>query len=225
MVRLTIDNKTIEVDEGLTILEAAREAGIEIPTLCYHPALIPYGSCRLCSVEIISRNISRIAVSCTYPVEEGMEVKTNSEIIAKGRKMIVEYLLSKSPNVKEIQDLAKRMGIVKPRFSLEESDCILCGLCARACKEIVGIGAISIAHRGYKREMKPPFDAPSSVCIGCGTCTTICPTGAIKLEKIANTPLTHDWASEYKKRRCRICGDYHLSTEFPMDYKEWFIEE
>lgn len=225
MVELTIDNQKIEVDEGLTVLEAAREASIEIPTLCHHPALTPYGSCRLCSVEIKSGNISKIAVSCTYPVEEGIEVKTNSELIIKGRRMVVEYFLARCPEVKEIQDLAKKMGVIKPRFSLEESDCILCGLCARACSEIVGVGAISITHRGYKRELKTPFDVPSSVCISCGTCITLCPTGAIKLEKIDNTTMIHDWTSGYKKRRCRVCGDYHLSTEFPLDYKKWFSEE
>jgi heterodisulfide reductase subunit A len=184
MVTFTIDGKIVEAEEGQTILQVARENNIEIPTLCYHEALEPYGACRLCLVEITAGERKRLITACTYPVEQGIEVRTNSEEIIESRKMSVELLLARCPNVEVIQDLARDFGIEKPRFKLEDDDCILCGLCVRICEERMGVSAISLTGRGINVKVDTPFHIQSDVCMACGACAFICPTGAIKLEDI-----------------------------------------
>ena len=142
-ITLEIDGREVKAEEETTILEAAKSVGIDIPTLCYHPALSPMGACRLCSVEIISKGRSRIVTSCNYPIEEGLVVNTKSPDVIEIRKMTSELLLARCPNVKLIQDLAREYGVEKPRFILEDEKCILCGLCARICEERIGVSAIN----------------------------------------------------------------------------------
>jgi NADH dehydrogenase/NADH:ubiquinone oxidoreductase subunit G len=224
-IALIIDGQKFEVEEGATILEVAREHGIEIPTLCYHEALQPYGACRLCVVELEGPRGSKLVSSCSYPAEDGAMIKTNSPMVLETRKMIVELLLADCPDVKVVQDLAHEFGIEKPRFEPEDDDCILCGLCVRACKEIVGVSAISLVNRGIDKKVKPPFEIASRDCIGCGTCVLVCPTGAIKLEDIGEPKLVHHWASDFQVVQCRICGDHYLSPEPVTDYERLFVEE
>lgn len=213
MITLTIDGQKVEALEGSTILEVARENGIEIPTLCYHEALEPYGACRLCVVELVTPKRSRLVASCVYPAEEGAVVKTDSEMVQSSRRMTVELLLAAAPNVKVIQDLAAQMGVNEPRMTLGDNKCILCGLCVRACREIVGANAISLVNRGFAKEVKPPFEIGSNACIGCATCVFICPTGAIKLEDVLTNRSVHEWESDFERRPCRLCGDHYLSPE------------
>lgn len=189
-ITLQIDDRKVEAKEGMTILEAAKSVGINIPTLCYHPALSPFGACRICSVEIISRGGSRIVTSCNYPAEEGLVVNTKSPAVIQARKLISEFLLARCPNVEVIQDLAREYGVEKPRFKLgkEDEKCILCGLCARICEERIGVSAINFVGRGVDRKVETPFqgtlDINLDVCLGCGACAFVCPTGAITLEDI-----------------------------------------
>ena len=223
-IKLTIDGQAAEFDEGTTLLEAARIMGIDIPTLCYHEALSPLGACRLCQVEITRRGRSRLVVSCMYPVQEGLEVATDSHAVHDARRGIVEFLLAQAPNCEAIKELARRFSVDKPRFVLaaeDQSDCILCGLCARVCAEIVGAGAIDFIHRGVGCTVGPPFYRASDVCIGCGTCVYICPTGHIKVEDINQTADMHDWSVEADSRQCRVCGGYHLAPELLEDYSEF----
>ena len=197
MIPVTIDGQHIEVEEGTTILEAAQRLGIHIPTLCYHPALEPYGACRLCTVEIRtppsssdaggkSGGRSRLVTSCNYPIRWEIDVQTASEKVLKGRKLLAELLLARCPNVPEVQDLAASLGVTEVRFESHDELCYLCGLCVRVCKELIGQSAISFVGRGVDREVGTPFLKFSDACIACGACAFVCPTGAIKLEDITD---------------------------------------
>lgn len=175
MVTFTINGIKVQAQEGWTILEAANWMGIEIPTLCYHEGLTPYGACRLCLVEVIEGNKTRLVTSCTYPVREHIVVRTDSKRVIEERKLIIELLLARCPNSKKIQDLASKYGVQKVRFKMENEDCILCGLCVRMCEEQMGAKAIGFINRGVNREVAPPFHIASEVCRGCGACMYICP--------------------------------------------------
>lgn len=225
MTTLTIDGQEVEALEGSSILEVAREHGIEIPTLCYHEALEPYGSCRLCVVEIETERGPRLVASCVHPAEEGAVVRTSTEMVQRSRRMTAELLLAAAPNAKIVQELAARMGVEKPRVSLGDSDCVLCGLCVRACREIVGANAISLVNRGFTREVSPPFEIGSNACVGCATCVFICPTGAIRLEDVLAVRSVHRWDSDFEARACKICGDHYLAPELAVEVEETFAEE
>jgi heterodisulfide reductase subunit A len=186
MIHVVIDGQPIEVEEGTTILEAAQRLGIHIPTLCHHPALEPYGACRLCTVEIWQNGRSRLVTSCNYPIRGEIEVQTASEKVLKGRKLLAELLLARCSNVPEVQELAAGLGVAEVRFEPREELCYLCGLCVRLCREVIGQSAISFVGRGGDRQVGPPFLKFSDDCIACGACAFICPTGAIKLEEITD---------------------------------------
>ena len=188
-VTLTIDKQIVHVERHTPIIDAAKKLGIFIPTLCYHEALKPYGACRICMVEVIENKRSKLVTSCNYPAKNGLEVFTASDRVKKTRKMVVELLLARCPNVPVIRQLAKQMEIKAARFKKKDDQrCILCGLCVRACEEIVGVSAIGFVNRGIEREVKTPFGIESHVCIGCGTCTYICPTGCIEMVVKADAP-------------------------------------
>ncbi|MFB0564829.1 MAG: 2Fe-2S iron-sulfur cluster-binding protein [Candidatus Aminicenantaceae bacterium] len=200
MITLSIDNQEVSVKKGATILKASEKLGVEIPTLCYHEGLPPYGACRLCVVEVIEEKGNRIVAACSFPVEERMKVVTNSDRVLKRRKMIVEFLLARCPEVKAVSDLADKMGIKKYRFKPKNEDCILCGLCVRVCNEIVGTGAIGFVNRGKKLRVDTPFHLASDVCIGCGACSYLCPTGTIEMELNAVKRFRELLGSEHKCR-------------------------
>lgn len=181
MTNLTMDGKKLQVTEGATLLEAARMFGIDIPTLCYHPTLSAHGSCRLCSVEIIQRGWSRIVVSCLYPAEEGLEVKTCSPRVLRLRRGIVELLLARCPSSERIQALAGQLGIEKPRFDPDDRECILCGLCVRVCHETSEKKLLNFVGRGFEKEVAAPFYETPEECIACGGCAYVCPTGTIRM--------------------------------------------
>jgi bidirectional [NiFe] hydrogenase diaphorase subunit len=224
MITLTIDGQEVRVADGSSLLEAARQNGIAIPTLCYHEVLEPYGSCRLCVVEMETPRGARLVASCVYPAEEGAVVKTSSDMVQRSRCMTVELLLAAAPHAKAIQELAAGLGVREPRVSLGDNDCILCGLCVRACREIVGANAISLINRGFSKEVSPPFEVGSNSCVGCTTCVFVCPTGAIKLEDVLGRRSVHDLHSDFEARACKICGDHYLAPEFSAELEETLAE-
>lgn len=186
MVTFTLNGQELEVKAGTTILEVAREQGISIPTLCYHEEMSSYGACRLCLVEVIKRGWASIQPACLYPAQDGIEVNTDTERVRKNRKILLELYLARSPGSQVIIDLAREYGVRDTRFKLKESersDCILCGLCVRACAEISKRHAISFAQRGSKRAIQTPFEELSETCVGCQACAFVCPTGVIKIDE------------------------------------------
>jgi len=224
MVKITIDGKELEVPAGITVLEAARRAGIHIPTLCADDQLEPYGGCRLCVVEI--EKMRGLPPSCATYVQDGMVVRTNTEEIQRVRKLVVELLLSDHPqdcltcpkNLHcELQKLAEEMGIRERRlrqltresiyddsnafFFRDMQKCVLCAKCVRACKEINGTSAIEITRRGFDSLIQPFGDVPlaESICESCGECVERCPTGALSIKK-------QEWPEKEVPTICPYCG-------------------
>jgi len=175
MNTLKINGISVSVEKGTTVLEAAQFLGIPIPTLCHMDGLSPYGACRLCVVEIGVAPKTRLVSSCTYPAEEGLQVRTASVRVLRARRMILELLLASCPQSKVIQDLASAHGLRRQRFRQEYEDCILCGLCVRMCKEQMMAQAIGFQNRGQRRAIGTPFDKQSEICRLCGGCMYVCP--------------------------------------------------
>jgi len=175
-ILLQIDGKEITAGEGQTVLEAAQGAGISIPTLCHHEKLVPYGGCRLCIVEAGSGNSSKLVVSCVYPVERNLVVKTHSEKIDRIRKTILELFLAHAPNSAELQRMAQEYGADKNRFEKEASFCIHCGLCVRYCAEVKKLNAVGFIDRGIRKEISFIPEIASKECHDCMECFPLCPT-------------------------------------------------
>jgi len=180
-VTLTIDGKEVNARAGMTILEAARKAGIYIPTLCHNDKLEPYGACRICTVEISRNNKTRLVTACVYPVEDGLNVKTDTAAVKKIRQTLLELMLASSPS-KTIEEMARGYGITKSRFEAERTNCILCGQCVRYCNEVKGANAIGFVGRGTERRVVFFPEIASTVCASCRECFSLCPTGKLPSE-------------------------------------------
>jgi len=208
-MKLTIDGRTVEAREGATVLDAARAAGIFIPALCYHPAVVSYGACRLCLVEIKQHNRTRIVTSCCYNVREGLEVSTTSEKAVKARRGVMELLLARSPESEPLKELAQRLGVQGgrlPTVTQSQRDCILCGLCVNVCREIIGASAISFVNRGVNRIVAAPFLQPSETCIGCGACAAVCPVGTIRVRWHEDEVEISPFKNRVRILKCGDCG-------------------
>ncbi len=179
-ILLQIDGKEVKAQAGMTVLEAARSAGINIPTLCFHEKLEPYGGCRLCIVELESRGSTRLVVSCVYPVEKNLVVKTRSEKVDRIRKMVLQLLLAHAPDAFDLQELAQEYGADKNRFEKEASFCIHCGLCVRYCAEVKKKNALGFIDRGIRKEISFIPAIASKECWDCKECFPLCPTEALQ---------------------------------------------
>jgi NADH dehydrogenase/NADH:ubiquinone oxidoreductase subunit G len=207
----------MDAPEGATILDVCRREGVEVPTLCWHEALNPYGACRLCIVEVRYNGRRRLVTSCIYEVWEGLVVETDSEWVLQNRRLIMELILAEAPDKSRIQETARRIGVEESRFPVKDTGCILCGLCVRVCEEIVGLSCIGFANRGYKREVVTPFKESSTTCIACGSCVWICPTDFIKMEDLDGVRKIHNWKVERELALCSRCGA-HWAPEFQLEY-------
>jgi NADH-quinone oxidoreductase subunit G/NADP-reducing hydrogenase subunit HndD len=204
MVNVTIDGRKLQVPKSATVLTAAKTAGINVPSLCYHPELRPEGACRVCVVEV--EGAKTLVASCVYPVNEGMVVHTNTAAVREARKTVVELLLANHPqdclscqrNTNcELQTIAADMGIRKVRFDgvkknlpldannpslvRDPNKCILCGRCIKACSDRQGVNVYSFAKRGFDTVVAPAFEVGLELapCTYCGQCASVCPTAAI----------------------------------------------
>jgi bidirectional [NiFe] hydrogenase diaphorase subunit len=179
-ITLQIDGRKVGARVGMTVLDAARRAGISIPTLCHHEKLEPFGGCRLCIVEAEVRGATRFVVSCIHPVEENLVVRTRSEKLDKIRKIILELLLSHAPESEPLQKLAKEYGADRGRFEKEASFCVHCGLCVRYCAEVKQKSAIGFLDRGRRKEISFIPEIASKECNRCKECFPLCPTSYLQ---------------------------------------------
>lgn len=179
MIQLTINGSPVLVEEGSTVLEAARLYGIPVPTLCHEEGLTPYGACRLCVVEL---GMGKLVTACTTRAAEGMVVRTNSQRVERARRLLLELYVATSPQSKRIQDLASAMGVRECRYPPAQESCIQCGLCVRICGEQMMAGAIGFAGRGKHRKVVRPFDQTSELCRQCGACLYVCPVCELRCQ-------------------------------------------
>jgi heterodisulfide reductase subunit A len=197
MLELTINGETIQCEPGATLLEVARDAGIDIPTLCHHESLHPYGACRLCVVEVTRRGKTKVEASCVLPAAQGMVVQTHSDRILNIRKTLIQLLLARCPESEVLHDLARkiesaediektpfRQSATSPSSIVNQAGCVLCGMCVRLCDDVLNIGALTFEGRGARRHVTTPFRQGSEFCLTCGACSFVCPTGAIEHQRI-----------------------------------------
>jgi len=179
-LRMQIDGREVIAEEGMTVLEAALGAGIEIPSLCYHEKLEPFGGCRLCLVEVESGGRTRLVVSCVYLAEDGLVVRTRSEKIDKIRKTLLELLLAHAPDAPALQELAEEYGADRNRFEKEASFCVHCGLCVRYCAEVKQKHAVGFIDRGIGKEISFIPEIAARECPSCKECFPLCPTSYLQ---------------------------------------------
>lgn len=229
MVRLTINGRPIETASGNTILDAALEAGIDIPRLCAHPDLTPSGGCRLCMVNV--EDMPGMHTACTLEARDGMNIVTDSPEIYAHRKITLDGFISDHPldcvtcdkaGSCELQDLAYQFDLQRtsmhfelgrtlyqddnPCFVRDHKYCILCGRCVRVCSEIVGADALEFADRGFESHIATAFDRPmnESPCVFCGSCAEVCPTAAI-MDR-SRLGKGREWELGATRGVCTYCG-------------------
>jgi NADH dehydrogenase/NADH:ubiquinone oxidoreductase subunit G len=210
MINFKMNNLDVAAEEGWTLLETAKFYGLAIPTLCYDPGLSVYGGCRLCLVEVGEGPKAKLASSCTYPVSEGLVVRTDTARVIKARRMMLELMLSTAPGSKTLQDLASKFGVTQQRFTPRDEECVYCGKCIRICDEQMDARAIGFQYRGHNRKIGTPFDVKSEVCRLCGACMYICPACSLRCQgpqadtAICNACLTMEptCLEEYDELQC-----------------------
>lgn len=226
MISLTINGKSVKVEQGSTILQAALKNGIYIPNMCYDRRLRPYGGCRLCVVEMEGQK--RLFAACSTPAEEGMVIYTETPKLMKARKTVLELLLLHHPldcpicdkaGECGLQDLGFKYGPTKSRFSAERKHdperidapiverntnrCILCGKCVRICYENQGVGAIHLIGRGFHTKVSPAFEETLN-CEFCGQCIDACPVGALGAKPFRHRARV--WYMDEYETICPYCG-------------------
>jgi bidirectional [NiFe] hydrogenase diaphorase subunit len=223
-VSIIINGHTYEGYKDQSVLSLARENGIHIPALCYHPEVPSSGgSCRVCIVEARQGGHTRIVTSCNYPIRKGLDIMTDTDLVRKIRRGILELLLSRVPDSDVIRNMAAQDGITDTRFFKDEGDdyrwkCIACGLCTLVCEEVVGVSAISMLQRSREKTPGTPYHKSSSTCIGCGACAFVCPTDAISMKDTGDTRKI--WGKEFAMIKCSVCGTPHI----PEAQADWIAK-
>ncbi len=211
MVMIHVDGNVLEAERGAWLLRSLLKAGYDVPNLCDIEALIPYAACRLCLVEVEIRGRRRLVTACDHPVMPDMNVLLDTERVLKERRTVFEVLLSQAPESGKLRQYAKKYGVQSTSFKVQEGSCILCGLCERVCKEIIGTDAIDFAGRGANRVLTTPFEEENPKCIGDGSCARVCPTECIKIVDkglVREMPQIH---ARHELVPCRVCGEATLT--------------
>jgi len=189
-IPIKIDGREITAKKGMTVLEAARSAGISIPTLCYHEKLAPYGGCRLCIVEVELAGATKLAASCVHPVQENQVVRTRSEKVDRIRKTLIELLMAHAPDSPQLTALAEEYGADRGRFEQDASFCIHCGLCVRYCAEVAQKHALGFIDRGVRKEISFIPEIAAKECNDCKGCFPLCPTSYLQAAFVLVESLT-----------------------------------
>ncbi len=225
MVTFTINRKQYQAVPGETVIKVLIREGIDIPYLCYHESLAPYGACRLCMVDVTSGDRPGITASCALPAVDGLAVETDTPHIVQMRKVLLEMYLGEAPGSEEIRALAEKYGVDSTRFtrtdlSASGDRCVLCGVCARVCRESLNVGAIDYSGRGIRSSIHAPWFELSGTCIGCGSCAANCPTSAITFEDQGEERLFRIAGSVFSRHKlvpCELCNALY-ATEKYLDY-------
>jgi len=219
MVTLRINGKLVRAKEGEMLLPVLQREKIDIPSLCHHEAVEPYGGCRLCMVEITKQEWNgreNMVTSCLYPVEDGLIIQTHTAALIELRRTILDLYLARCPDTPEIQKLAAQYGVFQTSYEqvAKPDDCILCGLCTRICDRM-GFGAISAINRGHKREIAPPLKNAPPDCVGCLACALNCPTKHIQYTDCGFT--REIWGRKFELLADKQTGRPTITREF-ADY-------
>jgi bidirectional [NiFe] hydrogenase diaphorase subunit len=223
-VTIIINDREVEGIKDQSVLEVARENGIHIPALCYHPEVTTSGgSCRVCLVEAHQNGRMRLVTSCNYPLRKGLMIKTDTDLVRRIRKGVLELLLARVPDSDVVRGLAASDGVTEPRFFKDEGEdshykCIACGLCTLVCEEVVGAHAISMLNRSREKTPGTPYHKPSSTCIGCAACVYACPTGAITMKDEGD--IRKIWGKRFVMVKCSVCGKPYI----PDAQVDWIVK-
>ncbi len=233
-IRVTVDGRILEVPRGTTILLAAKQLGIHIPTLCWHPKVSILGACRICLVEV--EGLNKLVAACQTPVGEGMIVKTATPLVQRVRQTMLELLLARHPldclqcdkgGWCDLQDFTFRYGPERNRFEIPRPDylpqdhspfierdtkkCILCRRCIRVCREVRGVAVWGAMYRGFDKKIATFFEEPLGSdfhdpynCEFCGACVDICPVGALTAK--ISKHRSRPWEVERREISCPFCG-------------------
>ena len=217
MIDITIDDKKISARENQTILQAAKENGIKIPHLCFHPALKPSGACKLCGVEVVSPTGKQVVMlSCIIKVKEDLKVKTNSKLVKARREQAFNKLLQMAPDSLRIRNLAKEFNVAT---TPPPNGCIRCRLCIRVCSEIVKAKALKMVKTDHGSQVV----ANPGCCIGCGTCANLCPTKIIKVvdqDSVRTVSIKEEIIGQLPLERCEGCGTMYATATFLKHVEE-----
>ncbi len=216
MVSLTINGRIVQAKEGEMLLSVIRREKIDVPALCHHEAVEPFGACRLCVVEITRAEWDGwcdYVTSCLYPAAEGLIVNTHAPKVNELRKTILDLYLARHPKCPEITQLANEYGVSRTSYEsvVDGNNCILCGLCTRICDHM-GFHAISTVGRGHGKEVAPPLRQAPPACTGCLSCAQNCPTHFIEY-KVEDGHVTI-WEKKFELLSCTKCGKTSITREF-----------
>lgn len=221
MVTIKVNGQTYEVEEGFRLLTVLKEIGIKIPSICFHHALTPAASCKLCAVEVKEGDKPyAIKLACAIKTKEGLEVTTESAMIHQQRNRALGNLLTMAPQSETLLKIGAEFGLT---MGPVPDGCIRCRLCVRVCSEVIGARALTFIKREGRNFVVP---SEKGECIGCGTCANICPTGAIKIvdkDKVRTMFVGEQVIARHPLLRCEMCGKLYATPKF-LKHTEHHVE-